>query len=270
MRGTVPVSLLSHTMRILPLSYHPSLSLTEVAQHECSDRIWVPKFMFERWMSQEDDVGSVVIVKLEQVAACMYGFHAGPRHIIYAPTWMCEELGVLGGDIEDDEDDYIVPLRFHPKQCAFLQLQPFTSDHLHMGVDPEQALVKGFEQYTCLKHGQTMTLLLEGDVHVMVTVVETQPSDGEPLCIRNGDIALDLLEPFDVAVPEPVAPASQPQSEPVAPASQPQPQSPEPPATASQPQPQSPEPATASQPQPQSKEERRALLAKAAMARQTK
>jgi hypothetical protein len=227
-------------MRIIPLTYCSFLSEEEVIRHECSDRIWVPHRMFERWM-MEEDVGSLVIVRLERIAACIYGPHGDGNMRIYAPTWMCEAIGVsLDPPDDDDSDDFIEVERIHPNMCTFLKLQPHTSDHLYAG-DPEETLSRAFEEYTCIMPGQSLTLLLPNGVRMETTVVESDPTEG-PLCIRNAEIVLDLLQPLDY-VPEPVR---EPLIEPVHPIQPPE------------------EPTQLPMP---SRDERRALFAAAALAR---
>jgi hypothetical protein len=198
-------------MRIIPLLYCSFLSEEEVAVHECSDRIWVPQRMFERWM-MEEDVGSLVIVRLERIAACIYGPHSEGGMRIYAPSWMCEAIGVsLDPPDEEDEDDFVEAERIHPPMCTFLQLQPHTSDHLYAG-DPEETLSRAFEEYTCIMPGQTLSLRLPNGVRMDATVVASEPTEG-PLCIRNAEIVLDLLQPLDY-VPEPIVPQPDPLVEP--------------------------------------------------------
>lgn len=231
-------------MRIVPLTYCSFLSEEEVALHECSDRIWVPQRMFERWM-MEEDVGSLVLVRLDRIPACIYGPHSDSNLRIYAPTWMCVALHV-SLDPPDDEDDYVEVERIHPNMCTFLKLQPHTSDHLYAG-DPEETLSRAFEEYTCIEPGQTLSLRLPNGVSMEATVVETEPPVG-PLCIRNAEIVLDLLQPLD-HIPEP---AVEPLIEPVHPV-----------------QPvQTIQPLSTETPTMPSRYERRALYAAAALARQ--
>lgn len=216
-------------MRIIPLSYCPTLSEDDIYRHECSDRIWVPRHTFERWLTAED-AGIVVIVKLEAVPACMYAPHTGPRNIIYAPLWMCEELGVsLDPPTEEEEDieastedDYIIPERLQPPMCTFMKVQPHTSYHLPACVGgqggeemPEDTLSRAFEEYTCLREGQTVLLNLPCGSRMFVTIVEAYPATG-PVCIRNTEISMDLLEPLDrpPAVVQPIHAEPEPEPEP--------------------------------------------------------
>lgn len=202
-------------MRVLPLSYCEFLTTEEVWRHECSDRIWVPKNIFRTWMSEED-VGDIVIVLLEggtkNVAACMYGPHSEASNVIYAPSWICEALGTsldpFGGEDDTTADDLIIMTRYRSSMCTSVKLQPFTGQHLHVeGETPDEALSRGFEEYTCLTEGQTMSLRLTNGEMVIVTIVEAEPRPKEgrpakPLCIRNTEVVLDLLAPLDAVADE--------------------------------------------------------------------
>jgi hypothetical protein len=253
-------------MRVVPLCYASFLTSEQVDHHECSDRIWVPRHMFERWLTAED-AGSVVIVKLQDVAACIYGPHGEAEDILYAPTWMCSTLRVsLDPPMEDEDlaiDDYIEPLRFRPDMCTHVKLQPHTSDHIRlveeMGVSVEDVLSRALEEYTCLMEGQTLTLHLENGSVLTVDVLEAlpRPTDGmTPLCIRSTEITLDLEAPLD-------RPATPLPTRPVGGSPPPWFTVPTLPSTPLQPLPPSPP----SPPPMPSKEERRALMAAAAMRR---
>lgn len=178
----------------------------------------------------------------------------------------------------DPHDQGIVPIRYTPAMCTSVVLQPHTSAHLHVPDEtPDEALSRGFENYTCLTQGQTMTLRLTNGEEVVVTVVEAHPqptkegAKPKPLCIRSTEVVLDLLPPLDavqdvekVWTPNVISPevlarltaehtvsTACPQSEPPAPIPAPQIPEQEPPRT------------------PVDREARRALLAAAALRRQT-
>ncbi len=206
-------------MRILPLLFNSNLSEEDVYRHETSDRIWVHQRIFERWISAEE-AGTVVSVLLGHVPACMYAPHNGRRNVIYAPTWICEELGVSCEDFgseDEDEDDYITMERLQPNLCTFMRVQPLTSDHLPTCVGgwggeelPEDTLSRGFEEYTCIREGQTLSLRLPWGSRMFVTISEAHPQGNGPLLIRNCEIAMDLLEPLDRPTTEPVVPTPTP------------------------------------------------------------
>jgi hypothetical protein len=178
---------------------------------------------------------------------------------VYAPTWMCEELRV-SLDPTEEEDDFIVPERIQPPTCTFLRVQPHTSDHIPASPEdpmPEETLSRGFEEYTCLREGQTMALHLPSGTRMFVTIVEAEPKGG-PVYIRSQEIQMDMLEALDTQ-----GVASQPGV-----ASQQgvasQPLSPLPFTSDEDAMPMTPRPPT---PPPETREERRQRLANAAMAR---
>jgi hypothetical protein len=248
-------------MKLVSFLYADWMSEEEIQISEFSDRIWVPNRIFQRWMNEED-VGSVVIVELDggskQVSACMYGAHSRHENVIYAPTWICHELKVSGeppvneDDEDDDEDDAIEMIRMRPDQCTFLKIQPFTSAHIHtselLQESAEDVLSRGLESYTCIKKGQVLTIRLQTGDLLGFEVLEASPDYSELLCIRAGEIELDLLPPLDLPEPEPV----QPEPEPVQP-------EPEPVFV--------PEPVPEPAPIPETREERRRKMAAAALAR---
>ena len=217
-------------MKIRSIWYCDHIPDEDLMVHECSDRIWVPRRMFERWLGEED-AGTVVTIQLDEVYGCMYAPHGGPNDTLYVPSWMCRALKTqeVAECKEEDMDDYIVPIRCRPEMCMFIRVQPHTSEHLRIGADsngdevmPEDALARGFDSYTCINEGQTLTLRLENGETMDVSILEAHPSDKRPLCIRAGEIALELLPPLDLPIPEPFVPVMEPVAEePVVPAVEP-------------------------------------------------
>jgi hypothetical protein len=190
-------------MKVRSLLFSDWLDEEDILRHECSDRVWIPKHMFERWLLEED-AGTIIVATLETIAVCIYGPHSGPTDTIYAPSWICQSLGTSD---YNEEDDYIVPIRFKPQTCSFLTLQPITSHHLRTVREPEEALALGMEQYTCIQKDQTLDIRLEtGDV-MSVRIVDVLPETEEPVCIRNPtgelELSLELLPPLDMPLPVP-------------------------------------------------------------------
>lgn len=212
-------------MKILSVAYCESLSDDEIIASHFSDRIWVSKKMFERWITDED-VGVVTIAEIEGIGCCIYGPHNGPDNIVYVPQWMCDVLKISGmpdnldgDDDDDDDDDHIVPIRLRTDICQSVKIQPKTSAHIRLaestGQPAEDILSRGFERYTCLKEGQTLELLLENNEVILVDVLEATPKSNKPLCIRSGEILLELLPPLDM-IPDDIqsSPPIQPVFEP--------------------------------------------------------
>ncbi len=216
-------------MKILSVAFIECISDDEITAAHFSDRIWLPPRMFERWILEEDP-GIVTIAELEGIGVCIYGPHTGPADVVYVPQWICDALKVSGtpdtdenenedGDGDGNEDDYIVPIRLRTDICQSVKIQPKTSAHIRLaestGQPAEDILSRGFERYTCLKQGQTLELLLENNEVMMVDVLEATPASDKPLCIRSGEILLELLPPLDM-IPDDIqtAPPVQPLQEP--------------------------------------------------------
>ncbi len=192
-------------MKIRSILHTDHIFEDDLATHECSDRIWVPRRMFERWMAEED-AGTIVTLQLDEVYGCMYAPHSGPHDTLYVPNWMCRALRTpeVAESKEDDTDDYIVPIRCRPEVCMFLKVQPHTSEHIiNQTESPEDVLARGFDAYTCINEGQTISLRLESGLTMDVTIMEAHPANKRPLCIRAGEIALELMAPFDIPDPDP-------------------------------------------------------------------
>ncbi len=204
-------------MKVLSLLYAHWLAEEEIQEHQCSDRVWLPSHMFQRWV-MEEDVGTVVIATLEHVGVCIYGPHPGANNTLYAPEWVCQALNVSGEPEEDENaDDYIIPIRAKPPQCTSIKVQPLTSAHIRLAereqTPAEDILSRGFERYTCWSIGQSMRLLLSSGDILEVDILEAQPAGSELYCIRGGEIEMDLLTPLD-ALDSEEAPAEPPVVEP--------------------------------------------------------
>jgi hypothetical protein len=222
-------------MKVLPLCYLGHLSEGELAKHECSDRIWVGRAAFERFLTQ-GDVGVAAIVLLsnrvdQSVPAVIHSTHNDDETTIYAPTWILAEL------LHDTDD--VRCERYMPSLGTRITVLPHTSDHLRMQIEPENLLRDGFEQYTCLVRGLDYSIWL-GEHAFTVTLTEVYPPDRDIICIRGNELELELLPPLDRPVTPP-RPPTPPLPEPV----------PEPP------------PAPTPQPPTQTEEERRATIAAA-------
>ena len=184
-------------MRILPLVYYDILSEEDVAEQECSDRIWIPRNEFQRRMTVAEP-GILILLRLrnavgQTVIGSAHSEHIGDEDIIYVPQWMYTKL--------DCDTDYVDIESFEASLCTRLILQPHTSDHLHVA-DPQELLRDAFERYSCLEPGETLPLWIEGR-QITVTISDLLPKRTESLCIRNCEIELELLPPLDLPIPPP-------------------------------------------------------------------
>lgn len=200
-------------MRVLSLLYHPDLSEDDLVRSNCSDRIWLPPPLFQRLLC-EGEVGTTCLVRLQnRVGQVAYGVAHGvsphgndgdedDEDVAYVPSWMCEML-------EYDMEDVEVVRAQDIALCAHLVLQPHTSSHLAPSVDDVQEFFRdAFEAYTCLPVGATLPLWLSTEQRAVdVTIARVLPEDARVVCIRGGDISLELLPPLDMpSLPAPPAP----------------------------------------------------------------
>ena len=202
-------------MIIKPLFYMGHLSDDDIAMYECSDKLWLPKRSFEYWITHSD-VGVATILKLknmvEQTAVGLaYKPHSNDEEhdTVYAPQWICDML--------DCDNENISVERYEPSLCTGLTILPHTSDHIR-AQDPQEFLRDAFEAYTCIQEGMTLTLWVVDDEtkvgHTFtITITNTRPLTGEPVCIRNCEVELELLPPLDLPIQKP--PTPEPVPEPV-------------------------------------------------------
>ena len=183
-------------MRVLPIYFMEHLTDDVLSEHECSDRIWVSERTFKERM-EDAEPGEVILLQLtnsvQQIAiGSIYSTHTknDENDLIYIPAWMYKLLEI---------DDEVEVTRYQPSLCTGLQLQPHTSDHLIFS-DPEITLRNAFEKYTCLTPGTEIPLWI--GYPFIVTIAGLVPNTGETLCIRNCELALDLLTPLDTPIQE--------------------------------------------------------------------
>ena len=189
-------------MKVLPLSYMENLTDAQILEFDCSDRIYVPKAEFTRWMNESEPGIATILSLTNRLEQTVYGSLFGVTHehsTIYVPHRMYKAL-------EMDTEDITIE-RIQPSLCTRITLQPFTSDHCS-SENPLELFRDAFEHYTCLSVGDELSLWIGHPVQVIVAGLE--PPLDEPLCIRGCELELDLLRPLDmpeepVSLPEPPA-----------------------------------------------------------------
>jgi hypothetical protein len=189
-------------MNVDPILFLQHLTDEEIAKHECSDRIWLPRGQFEYWLGQMEP-GVLNVLRLtnavgQTVVGSPYAMHHNGTisdSTIYIPEWM---LARLNGDY-----NRISVERVSPNLCTKLTVQPYTSEHLQSD-DPLEALRDAFECYSCIQSYISIPLWIhDQNTQVRIDISSTEPSSHEPLCIRNGTIDLELLRPLDYDSPPP-------------------------------------------------------------------
>ena len=187
-------------MRVLPLFYNEAFTDEDIAEHECSDRIWCSPAQF-RQLTDDAEPGITTLLHLTNEEAhttvgCIYGVHHSTESdLLYVPHWMYDQLG--------DGSVIVEPAQLG--LCTRLVLQPHTSEHLS-AEDPQELLRDAFERYSCLTPGTTIPLWI-GQA-ITVTISELGPVPNTSLCIRNCELTLELLRPLDM--PDEVEPLAEP------------------------------------------------------------
>lgn len=192
------------TMKVLPLVYMGNLTDEDLAKYNCSDRIWVCRDEFEKWM-RDAEPGITICLKLrnavdQTVPVSIFGVHHDDSDHIYVPAWMLDEL-------EHDHDNVYIDAFEDVSMCMGITIAPHTSDHLSAS-DPQELLRDGFENYTFLIPGLDYKIWL-GDHDFTVSLVSVKP-DKPVVCIRNCELTLELLPPLDLPIPPPPAPTTTP------------------------------------------------------------
>ena len=189
-------------MKILPLFYNEALTDEDIAKHECSDKLWVSRRIFEDFLVGTE-VGVAGIARLRnrvgsEVYGLVFGVHQGEDDAIYAPQWMCAAM--------EHDPDGVSLARATPSLGTRIKIVPHTSDHLS-AEDPQTLLRDAFENYTCLMNGMDYKLWIE-DHAMTVTLLEIHPAGQEVIRVRDCEIELELGAPLDrPATPPAPAPA---------------------------------------------------------------
>jgi len=174
-----------------------NLTDEQILEYDCSDRIYVPKAEFTRWMNESEPGIATILSLTNRLEQKVNGFLFGVTHerdTIYVPHRMYKAL-------EMDTEDITIE-RIQPSLCTRVTLQPYTSDHCS-SENPLELFRDAFEHYTCLSVGDEVSLWIGYPVKAIIAGLE--PPLDEPLCIRGCELELDLLKPLDM--PEEVAEA---------------------------------------------------------------
>lgn len=198
-------------MYVLPFAFHTSLSEDAIQELENSDKIYLHMQLFEEILGNSTS-GELIILELKSMYDCglpiavnIGGFHSfEDKHIIYAPSWIVEHLGLTEHCTDDDKTMCEVSYRrITPSPCAKITIQPFETC-LSKYDDPEMALQTGLEKYTCLYANSTISLLMPDKKILKCSIYECEPKkDFEPLCIRDIELVVNLLPPKDYVIPVP-------------------------------------------------------------------
>lgn len=194
--------------QVQSLYFEGSLTDGDIERHMCSDRIWLPRTVFETFLGTQE-AGAVLVLSLtneveQTVVGTPFGYHRNDANIIYAPQWILDAL-------EYDHANIRLK-RFTPSLCSRISIIPFSSEHI-AAEDPQIYFRDAFESYTCIQRGLTLPLFCNGRT-VTIAIQDVIPNNDEPLCIRDVELELELSRPLDrPPTPEITVPVQEPQTE---------------------------------------------------------
>jgi len=163
---------------------------------ERGDEIVVPRRILEAWMVLYAP-GTPMLATLAnpetgaERTLCINGSSA--EEVLYAPTWILEELGYSVYEEGDQEIVYVMP-RLEALEAAtklYLRLMsPAPPD-----ADLRQAVETHLDRFHVLGAGTTLTITVERE-EVLVRVEGIEPM---PLSLLGGEVVVEFLEDVDTA-----------------------------------------------------------------------
>lgn len=185
---------------LYPLCFNETLTESQLQQYECSDGIYLSNNRFKLFMTDVDE--SLIVISLNRGSRFVFtyirGVHASEDDIVYAPSWICQLLGVDSGETIELE-------RVYPNLGSTITIKPHTSQYSLLE-DPVSELRNAFENYSCLLSGADIPLMVSGQV-VIVSILETHSN--EPICIRGVELEVKIETPLDKEAEAAVAEAAQ-------------------------------------------------------------
>ena len=173
---------------IYPLIFHEALTDAQLLEKECGDGIYVSMDRFSTFMNAEgSELVTLAIKKGALQRFChIIGTHSEGPDCVYAPSWICQQLGATGGE-------FIELVRVHPVTGNTITIKPHTSGYNDLD-DPAAELRNAFERYSCIEAGLDIPLYVGGET-LIVSVIDN--GVGEPICIRGIELSVEIATPLD-------------------------------------------------------------------------
>ncbi len=159
----------------------------ELPSYECSDRILLPKGIFEAHSYAVNDLLAVTNTRQQSVFGTLFGIHSLNSSIIYAPSWMTLELDLL---------DKISISHIPKRQCTAIQIKPhsetFAKNDNYMGL-LNQAIIN----YRSLTQNTRIPLLINGSIEY-VTIEQMLPSSFKTFFVFGcGSVKIQTLPSYE-------------------------------------------------------------------------
>ena len=168
-------------MRLLPFPFYSVLSPTDLRIHECSDRIVVPKALYDDYSKP----GALLHISNgvgESVGGVLHGAHDGDDQLVFVPSWMFYHFKT---------HDDVVLTTIPSVPCEHIQLRPPTVGALVKDgtMDAFQAALQSYKTLT-----QNTRILVGTDPPMTVGIELLHPATPHTLLVHQvGTVSLTIL-----------------------------------------------------------------------------
>ena len=182
-------------MRVHPYTQATFLTGREMSEFENSDRILLPKGLFEGF---ECAKGKIILLSIsnnigQSIAGTVYGAHEY-QHVIYVPSWMYYSMDVT---------DNIVFSLIEQCVCSKISIRPHHNTFIETK-DWTIKLGKSLERYTSITEGSIIPLIID-DIVQKFTIVSLYPYNHKTCILQNGDtIDTNILKSLELVKKEPI------------------------------------------------------------------
>jgi hypothetical protein len=181
-------------MRVHPYTHASFLKGYEISDFEYSDRLLLPKSLFEGF---ECKAGKTTLLSItnsigQSVTGTVYGAHEN-QYIIYVPSWMYYSI---------DLTDNVVCSLLEQCICSKMTIRPHHDKFIETK-DWTIQLGKALERYTSITEGSIIPLCIEGIVQKF-TIVVLYPYKHKTCILQNGDVLdINILKSLELVKQEP-------------------------------------------------------------------
>ena len=139
-------------------------------------------------MTDDDETLIILAIKRggRSINTFIRGTHTDADESVYAPSWVCQALGVEVGEPVELE-------RALPGIGSTITIKPHTSAYSLLE-DPVSELRNAFENYSCLSDGIDIPLMVAGEL-LIVSIIDV--GSVGPICIRGLELEVKIETPLD-------------------------------------------------------------------------
>jgi hypothetical protein len=182
-------------MRVHPYTQAEFLTGHEMFEFEYSDRLLLPKSLFEGF---DCAAGKITLLSIsnsigQTIAGTVYGAHI-KQDIIYVPSWMYYSIDVT---------DNVLYSTIEQCVCSKLSIRPHHNNFIDVN-DWTKELGKSLKRYISITEGSIISLIIHGVVQKF-TIVGLYPYNHKTCILQNGDtIDINILKSLEDVKQEPI------------------------------------------------------------------